>query len=167
MLTVDISRETREQVPDDTTLERAARVALSHGRPEGRQDWELSLRIVDSAEMRDLNARYRGKDRPTNVLSFSAELPDAVDLPLLGDIVVCAPVVRSEAEAQGKILAAHWDHMLIHGTLHLLGFDHESEGEAAEMEALETQALQALGWPCPYTEAPMPATRRAAGGMAR
>jgi probable rRNA maturation factor len=155
MLTLDISRETRAQTPDDASLERAARMALCHGRPEGRQDWELSLRIVDDEEMRELNGRYRGKDGPTNVLSFSAELPDAVDLPLLGDIVICAPVVRSEAQAQGKLPAAHWDHMLIHGILHLLGFDHETDGEAAEMEALETQALQGLGWPCPYTEAPL------------
>jgi ssRNA-specific RNase YbeY (16S rRNA maturation enzyme) len=95
MLTLDISRETRAQTPDDASLERAARMALCHGRPEGRQDWELSLRIVDDEEMRELNGRYRGKDRPTNVLSFSAELPDAVDLPLLGDIVICAPVVNA------------------------------------------------------------------------
>ena len=113
--------------------------------------------------MRDLNARYRGKDRPTNVLSFPADLPEAVELPLLGDIVICAPVVHDEARQQGKSPAAHWDHMLIHGVLHLLGYDHESDREAEEMEALETRALQILGWPCPYSAEPA----RAAAGAAQ
>ena len=158
MLTLDITRETSEQSPNEDTLQRAAALAVQLGLPEPERgvatERELSLRIVDCDEMRDLNRRYRGKDRPTNVLSFPADLPDVVNLPLLGDIAICAPVVRREALEQGKPLAAHWDHMLIHGVLHLLGFDHESDAEAAVMEALETQALQQLGWPCPYSATP-------------
>ena len=116
-------------------------------------DVEVSVRIVDAEEVRTLNREYRDKDKATNVLSFPAGplagLPD--DAPtLLGDIVVCASVVDSEAEEQGKALADHWAHMLVHGTLHLLGFDHEDDTDAAEMEALETQVLTAHGLPDPY-----------------
>ena len=103
--------------------------------------------------MRQLNARYRNRDKPTNVLSFPVELPPGVSVPLLGDIVLCAPVVRDEAMEQLKPLAAHWGHMLVHGVLHLLGYDHESDTEALEMEELERSALASLGWPCPYEPA--------------
>ena len=100
--------------------------------------------------MQQLNAHYRGRDYATNVLSFPADLPEELEVPLLGDVVICAPVVRDEARDQGKTLAAHWDHMLIHGVLHLLGYDHESDHEAQEMEALEIRALASLGWTDPY-----------------
>jgi probable rRNA maturation factor len=102
--------------------------------------------------MRELNARYRHGDYATNVLSFPAELPAGVDLPLLGDIVVCAPVVNREAAAQRKAPRAHWAHMLVHGTLHLLGHDHERAREAARMEALEKRVLAGLKFPDPYQE---------------
>lgn len=111
---------------------------------------ELSIRIVDEEESQTLNRDYRQKNKPTNVLSFPAELPDIVDLPLLGDLVICAPVVEQEAQEQHKTSHAHWAHMVIHGTLHLLGYDHIDAQEADEMEAIETDILATLGIDCPY-----------------
>jgi probable rRNA maturation factor len=113
---------------------------------------EVSVYIVDEAESQELNAQYRGKDKPTNVLSFPADIPDEVGVPLLGDLVVCAPVVEREAQEQGKTLAAHWAHMLVHGTLHLLGYDHIEDDEAEVMEALETRLITQLNFPAPYAE---------------
>jgi probable rRNA maturation factor len=118
-----------------------------------REDAELSLRIVDEAEITALNARYRGKDYPTNVLSFPADLPAVLDLPLLGDIVICAGVVEREAREQHKPLEAHWAHMVIHGALHLLGYDHIDDADAETMEALEVEILQQLHYPNPYATA--------------
>lgn len=112
---------------------------------------EVSIRIVDKSESQSLNSQYRGKDKPTNVLSFPAEFPEGVDVPLLGDLVICAPIVAEEAKAQEKSETAHWAHMVIHGTLHLLGFDHIDDREAELMEATETALLKTLGHPCPYT----------------
>jgi probable rRNA maturation factor len=111
---------------------------------------QLTVRITDEAEIRELNATYRGKDYATNVLSFPFEAPPGVDLPLLGDIVVCAAVVAREAAEQGKPLQAHWAHMVIHGTLHLLGYDHIEEVDAEEMEGLEIALLADLGYANPY-----------------
>jgi probable rRNA maturation factor len=108
------------------------------------------VRLVDTEEMTSLNETYRGVTGPTNVLSFPSDLPDELHLPLLGDIVICAPLVRSEAAQQGKSLTTHWAHMTIHGTLHLLGYDHIAEDEAATMEALESAILARLDYPCPY-----------------
>jgi probable rRNA maturation factor len=113
---------------------------------------EVSVYIVDEAESQELNAQYCGKDKPTNVLSFPADIPDEVGVPLLGDLVVCAPVVEREAQEQGKTLAAHWAHMLVHGTLHLLGYDHIEDDEAEVMEALETRLITQLNFPAPYAE---------------
>ncbi len=113
---------------------------------------EVSVYIVDEAESQELNAQYRGKDKPTNVLSFPADIPDEVGVPLLGDLVICAPVVEREAQEQGKTLEAHWAHMLVHGTLHLLGYDHVEDDEADVMEALETRLITQLNFPAPYTE---------------
>jgi probable rRNA maturation factor len=110
----------------------------------------LTIRIVDEAESAELNRQYRHKTGPTNVLSFPAEVPEAVDLPLLGDLVICAPLVASEAAEQGKPVMAHWAHLVIHGTLHLLGFDHIEAAEAEEMESLEVRLLRQLGLPNPY-----------------
>ena len=112
---------------------------------------ELTIRIVDEAEGRELNRTWRGKDYATNVLSFPAEVPDdLLDIPLLGDLVVCAQVVEREAAEQGKAREAHWAHLTIHGCLHLLGYDHIDDDEAEEMEALERQLLAELGYPDPY-----------------
>lgn len=102
--------------------------------------------------MTTLNRDYRGKSGPTNVLSFPADLPPELALPLLGDIVVCAPVVAREAAEQGKPLAAHWAHMAVHGCLHLLGHDHVEEADAVAMETLESTILAQLGFPCPYPD---------------
>lgn len=113
---------------------------------------EVSVYIVDEQESQELNFQYREKDKPTNVLSFPADIPDEVGVPLLGDLVVCAPVVEREAQEQGKTLEAHWAHMLIHGTLHLLGYDHVEDDEADVMEALETRLITQLNFPAPYTE---------------
>lgn len=133
-------------VPAEAELARWAGAALAGRRDEA----ELSIRIVGEEESAELNGRYRRKAGPTNVLSFPVELPAGVPLPVLGDLVICAPVVAREAEAQGKSAEAHWAHMVVHGCLHLLGFDHEQEAEAAEMEPLETRILAQLGYPDPY-----------------
>ncbi len=129
---------------------RSVRAWVRAALDDNHADAEICVRVVDETEMRDLNARYRGHDYATNVLSFPAELPPAVDLPLLGDIVVCAPVVAREATEQHKPARAHWAHMLVHATLHLLGHDHERVREAARMEALETRILATLKFPDPY-----------------
>lgn len=139
---------TRTGLPGVAKLRHWARSALA-GR---RGDAELSIRIVDAAESRALNRRYRGKDKPTNVLAFPAELPAELELPLLGDLVICREVVEAEAAEQAKPLDAHWAHMVIHGTLHLVGYDHETDEQAATMEALEADLLAELGWPNPYQE---------------
>jgi probable rRNA maturation factor len=110
----------------------------------------LSIRLVNAVEGRDLNHRYRHKDYATNVLSFPAELPRGVKLPLLGDLVICAPVVAREAAEQGKNLRDHYAHLTIHGVLHLLGHDHETSAEAEKMEALERRILAGLGITDPY-----------------
>lgn len=115
-----------------------------------REEAELSVRIVDEDESQELNCQYRHKDKPTNVLSFPADLPPELELPLLGDLVICAPVVAREAAEQHKTLAAHWAHMVVHGTLHLLGYDHIDDDEAEIMEQLETEILLDLGFPAPY-----------------
>jgi probable rRNA maturation factor len=111
---------------------------------------ELTVRIVDEAEMAELNARYRHKTGPTNILSFPFEAPPGVELNLLGDLVIAAPVVQREAREQGKTETAHWAHMLVHGTLHLLGYDHLKPAEAEDMEAREINILHELGFSNPY-----------------
>ena len=115
---------------------------------------DLAIRIVDSKEGRALNRHYRGKDYATNVLSFPAErphgLPKDVRMPLLGDLVLCAPVIAREAREQGKPLAAHYAHLTVHGALHLLGWNHEDEREAECMEQLEREILTTLGMADPY-----------------
>ncbi|MCV6610120.1 MAG: rRNA maturation RNase YbeY [Amphritea sp.] len=113
---------------------------------------ELSIRIVDTEESQQLNSQYRGKDKPTNVLSFPFEMPEGITLDLLGDLVICAEVVALEAQEQKKPLMHHWSHMVIHGVLHLLGFDHINNEEAEEMEQLEREILASLDIPDPYTE---------------
>ncbi|WP_133405920.1 rRNA maturation RNase YbeY [Parashewanella tropica] len=113
---------------------------------------ELTIRIVESDESQLLNHQYRGKDKPTNVLSFPFEAPEGIDLPLLGDLIICADVVKKEAEEQNKPLQAHWAHMVVHGCLHLLGYDHIDDDEAEEMESLETELIESLGFENPYKE---------------
>ena len=118
---------------------------------------DLAVRLVDTKEGRALNRHSRGKDYATNVLSFPADIaegvkmPKGVKMPLLGDIVICAPVVAREAREQNKTLAAHYAHLTVHGTLHLLGWNHEDDKEAEAMELLERQVLAEMGISDPYT----------------
>ena len=136
----------RRGLPAPSSFRRWATAAL-----QGRiKRADLALRLVDEREGLALNRHYRGKDYPTNVLSFPAELPEGVELPILGDIVLCAPVVAREAIEQGKALNTHYAHLTVHGILHLLGFDHEDDREAEAMELLERQILATLGIEDPY-----------------
>ena len=149
---VDVQRAAGEDsIPEDAFVIAWVERAITAAR-EGAHA-EVSVRIVDAGEMRALNRDYRGKDRPTNVLSFPAGdldgLPDDEPEPL-GDIVVCASVVRDESAGQGKAIRDHWAHMLVHGALHLMGYDHEAEADAQAMEALETRILAAHGVDDPY-----------------
>ena len=140
----------RTGVPSAASFKRWAAAAC-----EGRiMKADLAIRIVDTREGRSLNRHYRGKDYATNVLSFPAELPPGVDMPmpLLGDLVICAPVVEREALEQGTDLGAHYAHLTVHGILHLLGLNHEDEREAEAMEQLERQLLAELGYDDPYAE---------------
>lgn len=111
---------------------------------------EITIRIVGTKEMQALNKQYRHQDKTTNVLSFPAELPPELKLPLLGDIVICAPIVNKEAKAQNKTSEEHWAHIVIHGVLHLLGYDHIESTDAEKMEQQEIQLLQKLGFNNPY-----------------
>ena len=117
---------------------------------QGESETEVTLRIVDEPEGRELNQQYRGKDYATNVLSFPFEAPPGVELGLLGDLVICAGVVEREARDQDKTIAAHWAHLVIHGMLHLQGYDHQDPDEAETMENIEVRLLADLGFPDPY-----------------
>ena len=143
---LQIATENIESLPTEEQIVQWATAAVQ---PEG-DEVEMTVRIVDEAESHELNLTYRGKDRPTNVLSFPFECPDEVELPLLGDLVICRQVVEREAAEQEKPLIAHWAHMVVHGCLHLLGYDHIEDDEAKEMESLETQIMQGLGFDDPY-----------------
>jgi len=143
---------TANQLPDKKQISRWVSTALELA--EGPDNCEVCIRIVDKAEMAMLNQDYRHKTGPTNVLSFPFDCPPGIEelvaVPLLGDIIVCAEVVAEEAENQHKTKSNHWAHMIVHGTLHLLGYDHEIENEAEIMEALETRILANLGIDDPY-----------------
>jgi probable rRNA maturation factor len=143
---VDVQKATAfDPLPDNAQFSLWVKTAI-----KGEGNAELTLRLVDQEESRELNSRYRGKDKPTNVLSFPADLPPGLNLNLLGDIVICAPLVGEEAEAQQKSLHSHWAHLVIHGVLHLLGHDHQDELEAEKMESIEVELLASLGFGNPY-----------------
>ena len=110
---------------------------------------EQTIRVIAETESQSLNLQYRGKDAPTNILSFPAEIP-YIDYQCLGDLVVCSPIVTREACEQDKELDAHWAHLIVHGMLHLQGFDHQTDDEADKMEALEVEILSTLGYINPY-----------------
>lgn len=115
-------------------------------------DQEITVRVVDEDESQQLNHEYRGKNKPTNVLSFPFEAPPGIEMNLLGDLVICAGVVEAEAQQQNKPLDHHWAHMIIHGTLHLLGYDHIEDDQAEEMEGLEISLLGKLSIDDPYQD---------------
>lgn len=145
-------------IPANTQLESWALAALS----DRESAATLAIKVVGAAEMAALNLTFAGKNKPTNVLSFPAEFSELPELPeramegtlptgdLLGDIAICAEIVAQEAQAQGKTPAAHWAHMVVHGVLHLCGYDHINDDEAKQMEASEIQILESLGFPDPY-----------------
>ena len=146
---IDLQIASRSDLlPSQEQLQHWAEAAVGPFRDEA----EISLRIVDNEEGAELNQHWRQKEGATNVLSFPSELPPELELPLLGDLVICAPVVEREAMEQKKSLNAHWAHMVVHGSLHLLGYDHIDDNEAEEMEAMEIDIIQRLGFPDPYSE---------------
>lgn len=164
-LQVELQYATRRPwVPGTVTLRRWARAAHAAGLSglpaRGRRlhaavaaPAAVCVRVVGSAESRRLDRDYRGKDRPTNVLSFPSSPEERVATGTLGDLVICAPVVAREAREQRKTLGAHWAHMVVHGTLHLLAYDHERPRDARVMEALEVEILRGLGFHDPYAVA--------------
>ena len=138
-----------EAVPRPRDIQRWADAALEEVADEGEPP-DLCIRVVDEEEAQSLNSRYRGHHKPTNVLSF----PAAIDVPganILGDVVICAPVVCEEAAGQGKSVGDHYAHLVVHGVLHLTGYDHERQQEAGKMEALEIKILERVGVADPYT----------------
>lgn len=137
------------EVPSHELMQKwAEQAVMSDG------DVQVSLRIVDTEESQQLNNDYRGKDKPTNILSFPMDIPEdlikEMDVLLLGDLVICASVVTEESSQQKKTLAAHWAHMLVHGMLHLQGYDHIDDMEAEVMEQKEIEILKTLGFDNPY-----------------
>lgn len=148
-LAVDVQvASTAPGLPNETDLQHWVEAVLA----DYGDDAELVIRIVDEPESADLNETYRHQQGPTNVLSFPFQPPPEIDVPLLGDVIVCAPVVIRQASEQDKEPGAHWAHMVVHGVLHLLGYDHQDDTQAAEMETLETRILAGLGYPDPYRE---------------
>ncbi|MCP5161549.1 MAG: rRNA maturation RNase YbeY [Hahellaceae bacterium] len=148
MLDVDLQLASSGQtLPDEAQLQHWATLAL-----QGEQPMEVTIRIVDEPESQELNNAYRGKDKPTNVLSFPFEAPPGIEINLLGDLVICAPVVNREALEQHKTQEAHWAHMVIHGMLHLQGYDHIEDEDATIMESIEIKLLRELGYPDPYED---------------
>ena len=147
---VDIQSAVEDQaLPDEAAFQRWVDMALS-----GRRDQaEVCIRVVSLEESRELNLTWRGQDKPTNVLSFPFEAPPGIDTHLIGDLAICADVVAAEAEEQQKALESHWAHMVIHGVLHLIGFDHINDDDAEAMEALEVSLLAQLDIPNPYLSA--------------
>jgi probable rRNA maturation factor len=149
-LKLELARGTRAWAPARARMNRWAEAALGR-RGEGR---EIAVRVVGAGESRELNRRWRGKDKPTNVLSFPAPAapPRRDAYRPLGDLVICADVVRREAVRDGKPVAAHWAHMVVHGALHLAGYDHEAgERERLKMERREIAVLRSFGIGNPYT----------------
>lgn len=151
IIDLQIAAENSENLPSLAQFTQWVQRALAHeAQTEDFPETEIMIRIVDEAESYELNLTYRGKDKPTNVLSFPFEVPEGIELPLLGDLIICRQVVEKEAQEQQISLESHWAHLAIHGTLHLLGYDHIEDAEAEEMEGLETEIMQSLGFEDPY-----------------
>ncbi len=146
-LDIDIA-EGLGETPSAEQFEQWVKLVLAKVWPD--RDAELSIMVVSDAVSRELNNQYRNRDNPTNVLSFPAEIPDYVESSLLGDLVICAPVVAREATEQNKPVLNHWAHMTIHGCLHLLGYDHINPDDAQQMEQLEVDILAQMNIANPY-----------------
>ena len=146
---IDVQNDSDLEIPSEADFIKWIRAALSLI-DYAEDEAEIALRCVSTEESQQFNAQYRGKDKPTNVLSFPADIPDFIPSNLLGDLIICSQVVAQEADEQQKTPEAHWAHMVVHGTLHLLGYDHIEEQEAEEMESIETKILQKLGFNDPY-----------------
>ena len=145
-ITLDLQNDDAfESLPEACRFQAWVEAALQ----QDYNEFQQTVRIVDVAESRDLNYRYRGKDSPTNVLAFPSD-SGYLEYTCLGDLVICAPVVAAEAAEQGKTAEAHWAHLVIHGMLHLQGFDHQSDDDTRDMEALEIKILDSLGVANPY-----------------
>ncbi|HGG6603103.1 TPA: rRNA maturation RNase YbeY [Salmonella enterica subsp. enterica serovar Warragul] len=146
ILDLQLACENHAGLPDEAQFQRWLDGVI----PQFQEEAEVTIRLVDEAESHDLNLTYRGKDKPTNVLSFPFEAPPGIEMPLLGDLIICRQVVQQEAQEQSKPLEAHWAHMVVHGSLHLLGYDHIDDDEAEEMESLETEIMLTMGYEDPY-----------------
>lgn len=138
---------TSVEVPDTNSIRACVEAVLNR---QGGDRNEVAVRFVDETEMKEINLRYRGKDASTNVLSFEFEDPPEVATQILGDIIICPDVVLREAAEQGKRSDAHYAHLVVHGALHLCGYDHEESSQAAEMERIEVEILETLGFANPY-----------------
>jgi len=147
-LRLELHNHSSMVVPDEALFRRCCEVALSERKPP----LELEISLLDESEARAINLEFRGRDYATNVLSFPFEPLPGIDLPIVGELILCPAVVEREAGEQGKSLDAHWAHLLIHGCLHLLGYDHEQEADAQIMENRERELLAALGYPDPYQD---------------
>ena len=147
-LTSDAGELSDDDVPEPELLQSWAKAAYL-----GETPAVASLLVTTADEVQSLNKQYRNKDKPTNVLSFPMESPAEIDVSLLGDIVLCAPVIKQEAEQQSRSEVSHWAHMVVHGMLHLQGYDHIDNDDAEQMEKLEIEILSQLGFANPYQDA--------------
>ncbi|MGD8112461.1 rRNA maturation RNase YbeY [Vibrio sp. TRT 17S01] len=145
-LDLQLAVEQEQGLPTEQDVQHWLTQTITQFQPQA----EVTVRIVDEQESHQLNLDYRGKDKPTNVLSFPFEAPPGMELDLLGDLIICRQVVEREAKEQDKPVLAHWAHMVVHGSLHLLGYDHIEDDEAEEMESLETEIMQGMGFKDPY-----------------
>ncbi len=143
---------TATELPTEEQFQLWVDTALAEVSSNLSQEFELTIRLVNAEESQQLNNQYRSKNKPTNVLSFPFEVPDGIELNLLGDLIICIEVMKQEAKEQNKALFDHWAHLVIHGCLHLVGFDHISDSEALEMESIEITILEKLGVTNPYLE---------------
>jgi len=146
ILDLQIATDDNQNLPTEEQIIQWLNVIL----PQFMDNAEITIRIVDEQESQQLNNTYRHKDKPTNVLSFPFESPIEIEVPLLGDLIICKQVVEAEAKEQHKSLTSHWAHMIVHGCLHLLGYDHILDEEAEEMENIEIDIMQQLGFNNPY-----------------
>ncbi|MFQ1041330.1 rRNA maturation RNase YbeY [Gilliamella sp. CG16] len=146
ILDLQIATTLTDRLPTEQQIMQWLNVIL----PQFMDQAEITIRIVDEAESQQLNHTYRQKNKPTNVLSFPFESPIDIEVPLLGDLIICKQVVEKEAQEQHKLLISHWAHMIVHGCLHLLGYDHIVDEEAEEMESIEIDIMKQLGFDDPY-----------------